>query len=350
MNSKILGMALVTCCIAGFTSCDDDIDNPYARVSSVSIVSCDVDFDACADQGVVHFSAPGTVTVTPTVDWCTAEVNADSVVVKVTQNCSVSGRATQLVLRCGSDTATVSVTQMGVRVIKDFTGIGVETDEAYENAYPITSNVVLSVLSSSDWVEASIADDTLHLSVQANNTGALRIGELVIGSETYTDTIRVVQADYSTDIEGSYRLYYYNSSGTLRNISATISGTTLTVMGYNIAIDFDYESGEFSVECGQYVGMSESFNYVYLVFATQVLDDLSYYWTGYNTGYYMTAPVVVAEDGSFTAEFSGNLVGYTLERFLFRCFTSNDLSSDSDASENTMELTSPYLYRAAASN
>lgn len=361
--NKILYFALVICCAVVSVSCDDDVENPYSHVSSISIVSSDLSFDAQADRGVVKFSAPGTVTARTTADWCTASVEGDSVVVNVEQNKTINGRSAQLILSCGNDTQELSIIQLGIVVQLGATGIAVETDEATTVKYSLTSNVVLSVAETSDWISANLVGDSLEVSVTENATGAPRIGYVKVASGEFSDSLKVVQSDFEKDVAGTYRLYYKMANGTQRSANVTVSSEGLRYMTLNIPMTYDPYTAKFTIQSGQYVGRSESNDYVYIMFGTEKDKDGMSYWSSYSDAYYISAPIEVASDGSVAATFFGTLGGYKIEHFIFRCFSFGtdtnrtetekatglpDLNTTRDTGTSTMDWYSPYLTRTAA--
>lgn len=41
---KLFNILLAVCCLGSFVACDDDVENPYATESSISIVAAHLDF------------------------------------------------------------------------------------------------------------------------------------------------------------------------------------------------------------------------------------------------------------------------------------------------------------------
>ncbi len=364
--NKIFGFLLMSCCLAGFVSCDDDTENPYAQSSPIAIVSSNLSFDATANTGVVKFSAPGTVTARTTAPWCSASVDGDSVVVTVEQNTTISGRSAQLILSYGGATEALSIIQRGVVVQLEHSGIAVETDEATSVKYSLQSNVDLVVTEAPAWATAAIEGDSITVNVTANTTGAPRVGYVKVGSGEFVDSLRIIQADFNTDIAGTYRLNYKMANGRERRANVTVSETGMRFMTLDIPMTYDPYTAKFTIQAGQYVGRSEGGNYVYMMFGTAADEDGQTYWSGYSDAFTITAPIEVADDGSLTATFFGTLGGYVVERFMFREFSFGadaghedrwsdseretgrpDLNENRDLGVNMMDLYSPYLTREA---
>ena len=364
--NKIFGFLLMSCCLAGFASCDDDTENPYAQSSPITIVSSSLSFDARADRGVARFSAPGAVTARTTASWCTAAVEGDSVVVTVEQNTTISGRSAQLLLSYGGSTEALSIIQRGVVVQLEHSGIAVETDEASEVKYSLVSNVDLVITETPDWATATLADDSITVSVMPNTTGAPRVGYVRVASGAFEDSLRIIQADFDNDIAGTYRLHYKMANGRDRSANVTVSEDGFSFMTLNIPMTYDPYTAKFTLRAGQYVGRSEGGNYVFMMFGTGADEDGQTYWTGYQDSFTISAPIEVADDGSLEATFFGSLGGYEVSRLMFREFSFGadaanpdkwsdsekqsglpDLNENRDTGTNMMDLYSPYLTREA---
>lgn len=347
-------------CTLGFLSCSDDTDNPYDTPATITVVKSNVSFEARGGQGVIQFTSTSTPTVSSTKSWCVAEVAGDSVVVTVPQNNTISDRSAMVTIHNGNDSVNVPVTQFGAFVqVGDGSGIGITTDEAFTQKYSIDSNVDIELDSTPDWVTATIENDSLCVTVEPNNTGYLRSGELNFKANDFAYSVKIVQADFEKDIAGSYRFYYKTAvDGTYRSSGATLSATTLKIGSFEVPITYVASLGKIQIQSGQFVGMyydrlssgKRDTSYIHLVFASNPLADGLYYWSSYNTSIYATASIDVLEDGAVEAHFTGNLSGYELTRFIFRKFSSMTMSEDTDKSSSWMDMYSPYLRREAPSS
>lgn len=349
--NKILSLLLIACGASTFVACSDDTENPYDHTSSISVVSSNVSFTARASQGVVRVSLAEGGSVVPTVgaDWCTAVVAGDSVVVSVTQNSTLSGRSTMLTLHNGADSTQVPVTQDGVIAQLENNGVAFESDDAQTQHCYLRSNIDLTVTSAPDWLTASISGDSLIVTATANTSGLPRKGYVKYGSGDFADSALVTQADFDADIAGTYNLHYSTASGRQRYLPATVTSTGMTITSLRLTVPMTYDpyTGSFTIESGQYLGMNSG-NYIYFAFATEPDEDGRYYWTGYNTGLFVSAPLEVAEDGTITATFAGDLSGYAVARLLLRNFTAQRLDSQYDSETNLLDMYYPYLQRNPA--
>lgn len=359
--NKIYSFLLLCAGVIAFSSCSDDTDNPYDTPATITIVKSNVSFEARGGEGVIQFTSTSTPTVTSTKSWCEAKVVADSVIVTVPQNNTISDRSAMVTISTGKDSVNVPVTQFGAFVqVGDGSGIGVTTDEAFTQKYSIDSNVDIQLESAPDWVTATIEGDSLNVSLEPNNTGSLRSGYLNFRANDFTYSVKVVQADFDKDIAGSYRLFYKTSvNDTYKRANATLSSTTLKIgSSFTVPITYLPATGKIQIQSGQYVGTytdrlssgKRDTSYVHLVFATNPMADGRYYWSSYYSTTYASALIEVEDDGAIEAHFTGNISGYELTRFIFRKFSSRTLSEDTDKGTSWMDMYNPYLRREATSS
>ena len=330
---KFFSIFCAACCALAFASCDDEAENPYAAGTSISVVSANLDFSPEASDGVLHFaSAGGTVTATSRVPWCTARVSGDSVIVSVEANANAAGRSAVVVLHNGADSVQVALTQRGV-VLDTGTDLISCGDAGGRFVTDVTSNINVELVSAPEWVGATVTSDSAVVVFDGNATGHLRSGHVVIKSGNVLDTIKVVQADFDTDIAGSYDLCYYDGyNGELTSLPARLTESALVIDAFRLTIPmtFDPETMQITLQSGSYIGRSGS-NYVYLVFGAGEL-----YWTQYLTTYSMTAPLLYDDAEGTTAVFGGelnygdNFVPEQLDTFFFQLFSSEEMSADTD--------------------
>ena len=111
---KIINLFIVLLGILVFAACSDNIDNPYAKESTISIVKSNLVFPARASNGVVEFHSQGTVSASSNATWCKTSVIGDTVKVAVEQNNNNDGRSTVVTLRNGNDSVNVPLVQAGL--------------------------------------------------------------------------------------------------------------------------------------------------------------------------------------------------------------------------------------------
>lgn len=342
---KLFNILLAVCCLGSFVACDDDVENPYATESSISIVAAHLDFSPASSVGSIHFASnSGTVTATTRASWCTATVSADSVIVSVDQNTGVAGRSTVVVLRNGSDSIQVPVTQRGIILSVDKSEIS-SGNAAGSDVVVFTSNMDVQVLSAPDWITTSLSGDTLEVSFTANTTGHIRRGYVAYQSGGVKDSLRVQQADFDTDIAGTYTFYYSDDAeGPQRNFSVTVSRDALriTSLGLSIPMTYDSDAMSFTIQSGCYVGRYSSY-YVYAAF------QAGNYWTAYNTMSTLTLSFdyddVEGTSGTFSGYLGTTAGALPIDGIILEAFSSNSMTESADQGP-LMTFYRPTLKRA----
>lgn len=343
-KNYILALALLCASAIGLTACSDDNDNPYAAGSSISIVSSSLNFDAKAAQSAIHFTAPGTVSVSTSRSWCQAQLSGDSVIVNVDQNTTFNGRSATVTLRCGADSTVLAVVQNGVVLSVDARNIGITTDEADVRKLALKSNLDLNVKTLNDWLTASIDGDSLTVNCSQNDTRNVRKGGVVLYSGGYSDTLYVVQCDFAKDLAGKYKLYFSSKSGKQSSYNVTLSEAGIKLNNQiTLPTTFDASTGVLSIESGSYCGRYSG-NYIYTIFGAPGESDVSYYWTGYYTGFYVKGAFEM-EGNIQTIKFEGKIDNLQVDRIILRNFSSNTFSQDYDTSNAFITLFNPYLQR-----
>ena len=123
--------------LLSFVSCSNEVlDNPYAKVSSISIDNVSVLFQAAPSTGFVKVTAPKGITkVVSEQSWCTPTVNGSEVSVQVEGNSNVLGRSSLLTIYSGDDYAQVTVQQMGLIFALDVRAIVSSNDNALTKSW-----------------------------------------------------------------------------------------------------------------------------------------------------------------------------------------------------------------------
>lgn len=345
---KIYSLSLLLLGLLVFSSCSDDNDNPYASGSSITVVKSDLNFDASASEGSIVYASAGTVTATTSASWCEAVVDGDSVKVTVTQNNTRNGRAASVTLHQGTDSLTLAVLQQGVVISIEKPCVSLNSDEAASLRYSFVGNIDTNVLSCPDWATASIANDSLYVDVTANSTGHLRNGYIVYGSGSYTDSIRIFQADFDNDIAGKYTLYYEKSEDDPTQVAMRnkdLTSTSLYVLRtLSLPITYDSENGALVVTTGSYLGTNTSNNTTYEVYLAFGLSGD--YWTAYYSGHEISAELTYNNVDGTCAEFKGNVSGREFVSFLFRRFTAKNFIEGNDTGSNVYNMVHPVIKRA----
>lgn len=352
MKKNIFGFLLMGMGVIGIASCSDDIDNPYASTSTVNIISSSLNFDAAASQGSIRYTAEGTVVASTANPWCHATVSGDSVIVTVDQNVSKSGRASSVTIRDNNGSTTLAVVQNGVVAQLEANTVSRSDDEAATVKYAFKGNLNFAVLSTPDWVTASIANDSLQVTFTENTTGHLRNGYIQYGCGDFKDSIKVFQADFDADIAGKYDIIYYKSetseaTSTLRNKQLTSKG--LKIMStLTLPMTYDAANGTLSVSTGDYVGTYTYLGtscYVYAIFGRP-----NNYWFAYYTGYNMVGSLDYSEETGTTVNFDYMVSGMEVNSIIFRLFSAKNLAEDYDTGNHYARWIRPVLKRVENSS
>lgn len=343
---KIFGYIIAAfACVAVVGCSDDDIDNPYAHVNSIKIVDSQVAFSAPASSGSVKFSCAGSVSVTSNRDWCKATVDGDSVIVTVTDNESLNGRAANVTLRNGSDTLQVAVVQNGMKIHLSTKCASFAGDYEDNERYTLTSDIPVAVDSTPDWVSARIVDSCLYVSVTENNTGHLRTGYIYYGAGAYRDSLRVFQADFNNDIAGNYSLYFKDDKGNedvLRNKTLSEVGLSLKKQGnVSLPMYYDPKNGAMVIYTGSPSGKDGN----YSLYTVYILNNAM--WTGYNAGAQLSIPFEYNDTEGTVLRIKGYVGGQSVLAVSLRHFTSS-FDESSDVGTVYKSYYSPVIKRAPA--
>lgn len=277
---KIFGLFGIALGLLVFVACgSDDIDNPYAKVSSISIDSVSVLFQAAPSTGVVKVTAPNGITkVVSEQAWCTTTVNGNEVTVQVEANSDMLGRSSVLTIYSGDDYAQVTVQQMGFIFALDATSI-ISGDDAATLSYAMATNADVAFTTSADWIAAAAGDGRLEVKLTANTTGHLRKGYVIYTAGTLKDSIIVAQYDFDKDIAGNYRLLYRETADAAEwnYVDAVVRKDSISLpgLGLRLPASFDGNALSINLQCGQYCGQ---FGTYYIYDAFQLADG---YWTAY---------------------------------------------------------------------
>ena len=281
---KICGILGLMLGLFVFVACSsDDIENPYAQVSSISIDSCSVLFQAAPGTGYVALAAPNGITkVVSEQPWCTATINGTMVSVQVEENSGMLGRSSVLTIYSGNDYAQVTVQQMGLIFALDVRAIVSSNDNALTKQYAFKTNADVVITSSADWLQATVSGNLLTINATANNSGQMRKGYVYYTIGAAKDSIPVVQYDFDKDIAGKYQLFYKEKEDATDwyYVETILSRDSLSMptLGLRMPIYFDEQTCSVSLKCGQYCGKYEA-SYIYSAF---LLADDS--WSGYGSG------------------------------------------------------------------
>jgi hypothetical protein len=199
----------------GFTACSDETSNPYAKESSISIVSSDIEFSALPATGQITVSAPNGISKVETQsDWVTTSVSGNTVTVNVTANESLEGRSARLAIYSGTDHADVVVQQLGIDVaIIGSPEVKVERG-AQEYRVQLRHNVPVEFGETPDWLTATLDGDQLILNFTKNTGDEPRTCNLTYHVGNLMESYITVTQNSKESLTGDY-LFEYQTSGTV---------------------------------------------------------------------------------------------------------------------------------------
>lgn len=326
---KIFNILMCFAVAAFVASCSDDTDNPYAHTSSITIDQANVLLDAVAsDAGRIVYSCNGNVTASTSASWAKTTISGDTVKVSVEQNDSRFSRSASVVLHHQADSVVVTLVQKGVTVNIEKDMLTAPTNNDTIVSCTFASNINLAVASQPDWVTTTFGNGKVNIHFTANNSGSFRRGVVYLRSANFTDSIEVGQYNFDADIKGTYKFTYYRDTTytTTRTVNATVQDNTMRLSGFNLNLPYTFDEAtmSFVVSSGDYVGRSGS-NYYFLMTA----DENMNYWSGFNKGITISAPLTHDAEGNVEAAFRTNYSGIIYSTLLLGKFTANNYAQDS---------------------
>lgn len=291
---KIISMLALAISAFAIVACsdDDNVGSQYQKKSNIVITASNLNFSAKADTGSVTFTAPEAATVRLNSAWATAVLEGNKVKVTVKENNNVEGRATQLTILCGTDSANVTIQQLGMNYEYNGHHLFIYNDEAHAVSYPVVNegaNITLS--SSADWAVPTLNNNQVDVALAANNDGHIRLAELYIEAGPYKDTIQVLQGQLKDVVGKQFRFIGYDlaqatsTTHDIRELYAELQTKIVTDAqgkpfieftdadkGWLLPIDFNEETLSFDVNAGELMGMYYHRYYIY-----SSIIDFSYY-------------------------------------------------------------------------
>lgn len=208
---KIISFISILICAFAVISCSDDtFENPYAKVSTISIESSDVFFQASPGQGSITCNAPNGITrVETTAGWCSATASGTTVTVNVDQNAEKASRVCRVKIYSGEECIEITVQQMGlIFQVEGLSGDIITDDDANVFEYTYRANSEVSLSTEGDFFTAKLEDGKLKVDITENTTGRVRTGFInyVVGGQP--GVIKVQQFEYEKEVLGDYTFYY----------------------------------------------------------------------------------------------------------------------------------------------
>lgn len=340
---KIFGFMLVAVLMYTFTACsDDENEGKYGSPSSVQITSANVLFEARASEGMITFTAPGDVTVRSSNAWCTTRLDGNTIYVNAETNDDLVNRSALITVKCGADSANVTVIQQGVlfRFANDVNEFAASSNDAQTLKIPFTTNVETSVTSNCDWMHLTIAEnDTLLINLDANTTGHVRTGTFTYKAGGYVGEVPVSQFDFDDNIAGNATVYYGKTKDAAveQSEATVITRNSITFGGYTVPVVFDDATMTFKLYAGNKIGTVEIREKKFDV-VTVIGDDKYVMWS--NTTSMSAKPVFNEETGKTDIRFvdNGTFTGLVACAVLFYTFTEGESYTSSSANGSIAEF------------
>lgn len=272
--SAVLSLAFL--CLASCSDKGEDIP-----VSPLAVTESAVDFTSAGGEGKITVTSTTPImSVTSSDDWCKATVEGEYTVgLEVNEQLNPDNRMAMVTITDGNGNVKhVSVTQSGLRFNLYEKRVSV-ADDGSATLVRMEATGRTSFQNVPEWLHPASRNDSLILTADANTTGNIREGNVIITCGNKQDSIDVIQGDVS-DIVGDYYLVGYtnfSSQHTAANINAqdvvvSYAGgdsLTLTFPGkededLKCNVYFDKRTFFFRIYGGTYVGQS-SYNRSYPV-------------------------------------------------------------------------------------
>lgn len=290
MKKILFALALVATSVAGLVACSEEEPfNPYAKESSIKIISSNISFDASAQTGEVVFDAAGTVVAECASDWCTVSIIGNKMIVTVLDNVSFEGRSTTVTLKCGDKQLKVYPHQQGM--LFSFADKAITIEMAGGTAEIIGSSTFAVTATADDWIKYEKTGDGYILTVGVNDSGDVRNGKFVIACGDSKTTYSITQK-YERSFEGSYTMTYFTDNACTKSASKDVTISRPVVEDINsyllsglcewdIPLYYDDVKNELYIKNAQYLGQSDTLG-VFVTVSYSTLDKASYY-VGYST-------------------------------------------------------------------
>lgn len=272
---KIYSFVLFAAFALAFSACSGDYDqvgSEYSRPSTVKVLSSNLVFSAAAGTGTLVFEAPSAATVSVDAQWATAVVNGNKVDVSVKKNTELEGRSALLTVKCGNDSALVTVQQRGMafKYCGESTRF-VHNDAAGTITVPVKNEGSVLSIKGLDWAEASINDEAITIKLSENKSGHIRSGFIKYTYGPRTDSVNVCQGEKKDIVNKEYLLSGFDlnqvnaSTKDLEEVRMTLQVVLKEVDGrlvidfpkanWTLPITFDEASLSFFINAGERLGV-----------------------------------------------------------------------------------------------
>lgn len=187
------------------TACGDDDPVYSSTADAITIVQNDLIFPAEGRTATLQVSAAGPVEASVSDTWCTASVSGNVIQVTAEPNPQFSGRTAILTLRSGQYSRQLPIQQEGVVLDMPLTVNGHYSPLSGDAfTFELVHDLPLLAVSSQSWIHPVVDGNSVHVTVDGNQGGHIRRGEVVCTCGAYTDTLHIAQFDLLNDVVGTY--------------------------------------------------------------------------------------------------------------------------------------------------
>lgn len=217
MKNLVMGLCaavfiLHASCLISSCSPDDDLKGYVPNAATIGIIQNGLLFTAQGNTATVEVETD--VTASLDAAWCTATVSGRVVTVTAEPNSSFEGRTALLTLTAGEVCRTLPVQQLGMVLGTMPVSARHAPNDGDNFTYTIPHDMPMDVTTGEPWLHATLDGEQLHITVDANDGGHIRRGNIVTESVGIRDTLTITQYDRYNDILGSYYMLGYLGGNT----------------------------------------------------------------------------------------------------------------------------------------
>lgn len=334
MMKRLYSFLVALLPLASLIGCESGEGN-YETVKTIKVNSAELTFQPSGGSGSVVVEADGQITAVSSRPWCSTSVNGNTVTVTVSEYDGLDNRYADIIITSGGGSAKVTAHQYGLYFLLPEAKDSYHVEDVNGSVeIPLThNNYEPEAVADVDWLSASYAGGNVIIKAVDNTTGALRTGNITIG----TKKIRIEQWSFDNVFAGEY--YWVGTT--------TSSGTKVDTMAVDFK-NYDPKAGTFEMDFKDAgVSLTTQFNENDLSFKvsgglycgeTVYKNETAYIYTvvyaggsvSWSANYYVTFTLALDKTtGKYQApmEDVGTWSGKTISSVQFELFKSEALGS-----------------------
>lgn len=270
---KIFGLFFLAVLCLGLASCSDD-KGEATPLSTINVLSAQTSFESCESTGKVVVDCNPITAYVDADDqqWLDVQVDQNAVSLSAKRNSTTESRNALLTIKKNAnDSVMLNVDQKGmIFIVENKTDILQHNDRIGEYSFNVSSEILPHLVSTPDWIEASMTQEKLNIKVLENNEGHVRDGYVKYTCGNVEDSIKVTQFEFEKDLLGDYELWLDYDEKTDKcksklpvTITATAAGAITmnftsdnyknTSINFQMPMSFDADSLAFVMNSGQLV-------------------------------------------------------------------------------------------------